>query len=76
MAQGTYLRAEKEEKLERVFEQFYRLDSARQSKGGGAGLGLAIAREIVRLHKGSIKAESQQERTVFTVELPLAAASG
>ncbi|MEH2943903.1 HAMP domain-containing sensor histidine kinase [Lachnospiraceae bacterium KK002] len=65
-----------EEKLERVFEQFYRLDSARQSKGGGAGLGLAIAREIVRLHKGSIKAESQQERTVFTVELPLAAASG
>ncbi len=61
-----------EEKLERVFEQFYRLDSARQSKSGGAGLGLAIAREIVRLHKGSIKAESRQERTIFTVELPLA----
>ena len=61
-----------EEKLERVFEQFYRLDSARQSKSGGAGLGLAIAREIVRLHKGSIKAESRQEITIFTVELPLA----
>lgn len=61
-----------EEKLERVFEQFYRLDRARQSKSGGAGLGLAIAREIVRLHKGSIKAESRQERTIFTVELPLA----
>lgn len=60
-----------EEKLGRIFEQFYRLDSARQSKNGGAGLGLAIAKEIVRLHGGSIHAESQQERTVFTVELPI-----
>lgn len=59
-----------EEKLGRIFEQFYRLDSARQSKNGGAGLGLAIAKEIVRLHGGNIRAESQQERTVFTVELP------
>lgn len=61
-----------EEKLGRIFEQFYRLDSARQSKNGGAGLGLAIAKEIVRLHGGSIRAESRQERTVFTVELPAA----
>ncbi len=60
-----------EEKLGRIFEQFYRLDSARQSKNGGAGLGLAIAKEIVRLHGGAIRAESRQERTVFTVELPL-----
>lgn len=59
------------EKLERVFEQFYRLDSARQSRTGGAGLGLAIAKEIVRLHHGSIWAESKEGRTVFTVELPL-----
>jgi len=58
------------EKLARVFEQFYRLDSARQSKNGGAGLGLAIAKEIVRLHGGQIRAESQEEVTVFTVELP------
>lgn len=60
-----------EEKLGRIFEQFYRLDSARQSKNGGAGLGLAIAKEIVRLHGGSIWAESRQEKTIFTVELPL-----
>lgn len=59
------------EKLERIFEQFFRLDSARQSRNGGAGLGLAIAREIVRLHGGSIQAESSQERTVFTVRLPV-----
>lgn len=60
-----------EEKLERIFEQFYRLDSARQSKNGGAGLGLAIAKEIVRLHNGNIRAESHQERTIFTVELQM-----
>ncbi len=59
------------EKLARVFEQFYRLDSARQSKTGGAGLGLAIAKEIVRLHHGRIYAESQAGKTVFTVELPM-----
>lgn len=58
------------EKLERIFEQFYRLDSARTSTSGGAGLGLAIAKEIVRLHGGNIFAESSAGRTVFTVELP------
>ena len=35
------------ERLERIFEQFYRLDVSRSSSTGGAGLGLAIAREIV-----------------------------
>lgn len=59
-----------QEKLGRIFEQFFRLDGARQSRNGGAGLGLAIAKEIVRLHGGDIWAESCQERTVFTVELP------
>ena len=58
------------EKLERIFEQFYRLDSARTSSTGGAGLGLAIAREIVRLHGGTITAKSQDEVTCFQVELP------
>ena len=58
------------EKLERIFEQFFRLDSSRTSATGGAGLGLAIAREIVERHGGQIRAESQEERTVFTVEIP------
>lgn len=58
------------EKLSRLFEQFYRLDSARSSRTGGAGLGLAIARQIVELHGGSIKAQSRDGMTTFTVTLP------
>lgn len=57
------------EKLERVFEQFYRLDTGRSSNG--TGLGLAIAKQIVTLHKGTITAESGDGVTVFTVTLPV-----
>ncbi|NLH01446.1 MAG: HAMP domain-containing histidine kinase [Clostridiales bacterium] len=59
-----------EEKLGRLFEQFYRLDFSRSSSTGGAGLGLAIAKEIVSLHGGTIKAESYDEKVIFTVFLP------
>jgi signal transduction histidine kinase len=45
--------------VERIFDRFYRVDAARQSGAGGAGLGLAIARSIVELHGGSIGAVSQ-----------------
>lgn len=58
------------EKLHRIFEQFYRLDSSRTTKSGGAGLGLAIAKEIVELHQGTITAQSQDETVVFLVTLP------
>jgi len=59
------------EKLDRIFEQFFRLDSSRASSTGGSGLGLAIAKEIIELHGGTIAAESADERIAFTVTLPL-----
>ena len=58
------------EKLDRIFEQFFRLDSSRSSGSGGAGLGLAIAKEIVELHGGHIFAESHDNRVIFRVDLP------
>lgn len=59
------------EKLERIFEQFFRLDSSRASSTGGAGLGLAIAKEITQLHGGSIRVESADESITFWVTLPV-----
>lgn len=59
-----------QEKLDRIFEQFFRLDSSRATRTGGAGLGLAIAKEIVELHGGTIRADSGEERVTFTLRLP------
>ena len=57
------------EKLECIFQQFYRLDTSRSTKNGGAGLGLAIAKEIVMLHGGVITAQSEEERIEFEVTI-------
>ena len=59
-----------EHQLNNLFEKFYRLDEARSSETGGAGLGLAIAKEIIELHDGTIKAKSQNEYTTFIIRLP------
>lgn len=58
------------QKLDMIFEKFFRLDSSRSTNYGGAGLGLAIAKEIVLLHNGTITAQSQNEVTTFCVSLP------
>ena len=60
-----------EGELAHIFEKFYRLDAARSSRTGGAGLGLAIAKEIVERHGGSIRAESNGRFTSFVISLPL-----
>ena len=64
------------EKLERIFDQFFRLDSSRATRTGGAGLGLAIAKEIVELHGGTISARSWDNQVEFQVTLPKAIREG
>lgn len=60
------------EYIERVFEPFFRVDKSRSRELGGVGLGLALVREIVRLHAGSIAvSESNEEGTTFEVVFPL-----
>ena len=57
------------EKIDRIFEQFFRLDTARNSETGGSGLGLAIAKQIVELHGGKISCESENETITFVLEI-------
>lgn len=61
----------KEEKLNKIFEKFYRADTSRTTRTGGSGLGLAIAKEIVELHGGKISASSDDEYTKFYISLPI-----
>lgn len=58
-----------EYKLEKIFEKFYRLDEARTSKTGGAGLGLAITKQIIELHNGQIVAKNEGEWIEFDIKL-------
>ena len=58
----------KEQEL--IFDKFYRRDEARQTNNGGAGLGLAIAKELVEMHNGTIGVESSEGKTTFTVRIP------
>ncbi|WP_235550401.1 sensor histidine kinase [Paenibacillus sp. Soil750] len=54
-----------------LFERFYRMDEARARNSGGMGLGLAIAKQLILAHEGTIEVSSRLgEGSVFTVTLP------
>lgn len=60
-----------EESINHLFDKFYRASTARTSSSGGAGLGLAIAKEIVALHHGEISAHKEGNQIVFQIVLPI-----
>ena len=61
-----------EELQDKIFERFYRVDKARSRETGGTGLGLALTRRAILLHRGSIKVYSKEkEGTTFTIRIPL-----
>lgn len=57
------------ENQKRIFNKFYQADSSHSSEGNG--IGLAIVKQIVSLHKGAVSVQSADHRTTFTVELPV-----
>jgi signal transduction histidine kinase len=63
-----------EDELSRIFERFYRSDRSRERSQGHAGLGLAIVREVIEAHGGTVSVTSEPGRgTIFTLTLPRAA---
>jgi two-component system sensor histidine kinase CiaH len=62
-----------QEHLPHIFDRFYRVDSARaKTKTDGFGLGLSLAKQIIKAHKGSIKVRSQVDKgTTFSIKLPI-----
>jgi len=59
-----------EDELKKLFRPFYRVQSARDRKTGGIGLGLAIAERAVRVHQGAIKAKNTENGLAVEIRLP------
>jgi signal transduction histidine kinase len=63
-----------EEHLKKIFQPFYRVDSAREASTGGVGLGLAIAQRAITLHRGTITAGNMNPGLEVSIELPISPA--
>jgi DNA-binding response OmpR family regulator len=60
------------ERIDKIFDRFYQIDSSHTREGEGTGIGLALTKELVELHKGKIFVKSEEgEGTTFIVQLPL-----
>ncbi len=59
-----------EDKLEKIFDRFYQVDSSNRRKYGGTGLGLWISKNIIEAHGGKIWAESKNRGSTFHILLP------
>ncbi|NMB81337.1 MAG: GHKL domain-containing protein [Ignavibacteria bacterium] len=60
-----------EDKVEKIFDKFYRADESRTRKSGGVGLGLSVVKSIIEMHKGTVSVNSTpNERTTFTLSFP------
>lgn len=60
------------DKVEKIFDKFYRADESRTRKSGGVGLGLSVVKSIIELHGGSVYVNSKpNETTTFTISLPI-----
>jgi DNA-binding response OmpR family regulator/two-component sensor histidine kinase len=61
-----------EERIDKIFDRFYQVDGSHPRQGEGTGIGLALTKELVELHRGKIMVKSKEgEGTTFTVQLPL-----
>ncbi len=60
-----------EEDLQNIFDRFYQVDNVDKRVSGGSGIGLALVKELVDLHSGTINVTSKPGETVFTIQLPV-----
>jgi heavy metal sensor kinase len=59
------------DKVEKIFDKFYRADESRTRKSGGVGLGLSVVKSIIELHGGTVSVSSAHgDLTTFTIRLP------
>ena len=54
-----------------LFDRFYRADSSRSRESGGYGIGLSVAKAVVKNHKGKISVKAQEKGILFTVKIPV-----